>query len=332
MKIGAIKNTVKAAYATRKQPIMIWGPPGVGKSAGVKQAAAELKVDCIDLRLSLLESIDLRGLPVPGKNGEVVWSVPSFLPKKGKGILFIDEIVQASGSMQAAASQLILDRRIGEYVLPDGWMVVAAGNRLSDRSAAGAMPKHIANRFVHLYAEVDTSEWLDWAEDEDIDIRVRAFIKFRPALLHVFDPQHKGEAFASPRSWAFASDMLATVDVASRLEVMAGTVGEGAAAEFVGFVRMFETLPDTDDIIADPDNAPLEANPSVLYAISTALSAAADKTNLAAIVKYFNRVADMGRPEFGVRAMHEIKRRDECLCKTTAYIGWANKSHSALVG
>jgi hypothetical protein len=334
MRISGLKKVIKAAYAGNKQPVMIWGAPGVGKSESVKQAAVELKIDCIDLRLSLLESIDLRGLPtVDPKTGDVRWAPPVFLPRKGKGILFIDEIVQGSPSMQAAASQLILDRRIGEYVLPEGWMVVAAGNRLSDRAATAAMPKHIANRFVHLYAEVDTNEWLDWADEHGIDVRVRAFIKFRPTLLHQFDPAAKGEAFASPRSWEFASNMLSgELDRSLLLDVLTGTVGAGPAAELIGFIKMFESMTDPDDIIADPDGAPLASEPSTLYAVTTALAGMADKSNIGAIVKYFGRISDSGRPEFSVRAVHEITRKNPGLCKTAAFITWATKHNAGIVG
>jgi hypothetical protein len=335
MKVSGIKNVIKIAYNGKKQPIMIWGGPGVAKSSSVRQAAEDLEVDFIDLRLSLLESVDLRGIPVPdAKSNSVKWMVPSFLPRKGKGILFIDEIVQGTPSTQAAASQLILDRKVGEYSLPEGWMVVAAGNRMTDRAATSPMPKHIANRFVHIYVDVDNDEWISWAIESGIDPRVIAFLKFRPGLLHVFDPSAKGEAFCSPRSWEFASNMLAggIPDASILLDIMKGTVGEAAGTEFVSFLRMFEALPDVEEIIDDPHGATIPSEPSVLFAITTALSFEADKGNIAAIVTYFNRISDIGRPEFSMRAIDEITRRDPALCKTVAFIDWATKHNSMIIG
>lgn len=332
MKLSAVIATITAAYfAPVKQPIMLWGPPGVGKSQGVRQAAKligqRLKdphFGFIDLRLSLLEPIDLRGFPMIEK-GSVKWALPSFLPTSGNGVLFIDEVVQANPSMQAAASQLILDRRIGEYVLPEGWIVIAAGNRKSDRATTTAMPTHIANRFIHLAVEVNTDEWIAWALKSGIDIRVVAFIKWREKLLHRFDPQDKGEAFASPRSWEFASNMLASgIPDASLLEVMKGTVGEAAGTEFTGFLRVYEKMPDIDTILLNPAQAEVPTDLAVLHAVTSTLVHRADKDNLGRISKFFDRVKDCGRPEFAVVALKEIALKKPEVMKTRAYVEWAS--------
>lgn len=332
MKLSAFIAIVVAAYqGGSKQPIMAWGPPGVGKSAGAAAAAELLKqllkdkgFGFIDLRLALMEPIDLRGLP-NFKDGKVVWSLPAFLPTSGRGVLFLDELVQASPSMQAAASQLILDRRIGDYVLPEGWMVIAAGNRKSDRASTMAMPTHIANRFVHVTIDVSIDEWVAWALTHNIDMRIIAFLKWRPNLLHHFDPQSKGEAFASPRSWEFASRMLAAnLPAGSLLEVMKGCVGEGAAAEVTGFLSVYEKMPSIDTILLNPANAPLPGEPAVLYAVSTALVHRADKDNLGKISKYFDRIKDAQRPEFAVMALKEISLKKPELAKTRPYVEWAS--------
>jgi hypothetical protein len=344
MKVNEAKQAIVSSYHA-KQPLMIWGPPGVGKSSGVKQAAAELGVDLIDLRLPLLEPIDLRGLPsiqteveqhVVGKTKtkrEVQvarWSRPSFLPSSGEGILFLDELPQAVPGTQAAASQLILDRRVGEYVLPDGWHVIAAGNRLSDKAATHAMPSHVANRFVHLNVEVDVDAWVQWALGAEVDIRVIAFIKFRRALLHSFDPQAKAMAFPTPRSYEFVSNLLkrGNMPASLLLPMLQGAIGDGAAAELFGFLKVFEKLVDCDSIFLNPNSAaiPLD-NPAALYAVTSNLVNRAKPDNMGAVVTYFNRISDAGRPEFSVAAMAELDKLDSDgkLKRTRAFIEWAAK-------
>lgn len=325
MKISQMKSVARAAYAAR-QPIMVWGPPGVGKSSGIHQSADEQSIDFIDLRLGLLESIDLRGLPVT-KGDAVKWVLPSFLPRKGKGIVFLDEFVQASPSIMSAASQLILDRRVGEYVLPDGWVVWAAGNRKSDRASTNSMPTHIANRFVHLYIEVSFEEWVAWALTHDIDIRVIAYLKWRPAMLHQFDPQQKGEAFQTPRSWEFASNMLKQgLDDSVLLDVMNGTVGIGASAEFVGFLKVFDKMPSFDAIVLDPKNAPIPGDAATLYAIATALVNRVTKDSIGKVATYLNRVKDAGRPDFVVFAQKEVALKHPEVTQTRAYIEWVSST------
>lgn len=332
MRISEMKQLVKVAYRADRQPVMFWGEPGVGKSQGVAQAAGELRVELkdkafgfIDLRLSHLELTDLHGFPYI-VNGTLKFARPTMLPTKGAGILFLDEFVQASQSMMAGASQLILDRRIGEYELPAGWMVAAAGNRKSHHASVNSMPTHIANRFVHGSIEVSVDEWVAWALKAGVDVRIIAFIKWRPALLHMFDPTVKGEAFASPRSWAFASNLLgAGIPDALLLETMRGTVGEAAAAELTGFLKVYDKMPSIDAILLDPAQAPLVSDPATLYAVTGALVHRADKDNLSRIVKYFNRIKDAGRPDFAVKALKETALTKPDLTRTRAYIEWASE-------
>lgn len=362
MNITEITDAVVAAYDT-KQPLMIWGPPGVGKSEGVKEAANILRArfaandkparkgvrdlrpsnkgtdnefQLIDLRLPLLESVDLRGLPTI--QGDVTrWIPPTFLPTSGRGILFMDEIVQSSPSMQAAASQLILDRRCGEYVLPDGWMVVGAGNLATHRAAANAMPTHIANRFIHLYAEVSIDAWVAWALKHDIDIRFIAFLKWRSALLHQFDPQSKSHAFASPRSWvAFAKLAVQNLSAGLLHQFGKGAVGEGPAGECIGFLRVFDSMPSVESILLNPTTAPIPTEMSVLYAVTTMLTSRASADNIHKIAPYFARIStEAQRPDFSVMALKEIAEadatRDKKVCNTRAYIEWASSLNSVLV-
>lgn len=188
-------------------PVMLWGPPGVGKSQMVAQIAARHAVPVIDIRLSQMEPSDLRGIPF--RQGErVEWAVPAMLPDVERhgpsGVLFLDEITSAPPVVSAAAYQLILDRRLGEYRVPSGWAIFAAGNRQGDRGVTYSMPAPLANRFSHFEVETHLDDWAAWAYASGIDERVIAFLRFRPELLFDFDPAHNPVAFPSPRSWEFA--------------------------------------------------------------------------------------------------------------------------------
>ncbi|MCB1799900.1 MAG: AAA family ATPase, partial [Gammaproteobacteria bacterium] len=188
-------------------PVMLWGPPGVGKSDMIRQTGERHAAPVIDIRLSQMEPSDLRGIPF--RNGEFVeWAAPAILPDARRhgeqGILFLDEITSAPPSVSAAAYQLILDRRLGEYQVPTGWAIFAAGNRQGDRGVTYTMPAPLANRFSHFDVDTHLDDWVAWAYQHAIDERVIAFLRFRPELLFDFDPAHNPVAFPSPRSWEFA--------------------------------------------------------------------------------------------------------------------------------
>ena len=202
-----LAEALTALLPTRR-PLFIWGAPGVGKSSVVHQAADALSFSLIDIRATLLDPVDLRGLPSVAK-GKTTWCPPDFLPTKGKGVLFLDELAQAAPAVQVALLQLTLDRRLGEYELPDGWSVVAASNRAEDRAGMHRLVSPLLNRFVHLDLDADAEAWQDWAAGAGVAPEVRAFLRFRPALLFQFDPAANPRAFATPRSWSYASDVMA---------------------------------------------------------------------------------------------------------------------------
>jgi hypothetical protein len=187
--------------AGQHTPVMLWGPPGVGKSQIIAGIAERHGAPLIDLRLSQMEPTDLRGIPFR-KGDNVEWSVPAMLPDASRhgpaGILFLDEINAAPPTVSAAAYQLILDRRLGEYVIPDGWAIFAAGNRQGDRGVTYAMPAPLANRFTHYDVEANLDDWIAWALNHGIDARILGFLRFRPDLLFNYDAAHNPVAFPSP--------------------------------------------------------------------------------------------------------------------------------------
>ena len=256
-------------------PVMLWGPPGVGKSQMVAQIAARHGVPVIDIRLSQMEPSDLRGIPYR-VDGQVEWAIPTMLPDTERhgpeGILFLDEITSAPPSVSAAAYQLILDRRLGEYQVPDHWAIFAAGNRQGDRGVTYTMPAPLANRFSHFEVETNLDDWVSWAYRNDVDERVIAFLRFRPELLFDFDPAHNPVAFPSPRSWEFAHRGLQKFS--DHPQLLQGTlqacVGPAAGVELHAFVNSLDQMPDLDAIIAGQDvTTPTEID--LQYAVAAAL-------------------------------------------------------------
>ncbi|MFC6590793.1 ATP-binding protein [Deinococcus lacus] len=250
---------------------MIWGPPGVGKSSVVAQVAAEHDLDFRDVRLSQLAPTDLRGLPV-AEAGVSRWYPPEFLPQEGAGILFLDEVNMAPPTMQGMAQQLILDRRVGSYELPPGWLVWAAGNRKEDRASVFDMPAPLANRFLHLNVRPDFDSWRLYALGRGLHEQVIAFLTFRPELLHRLDTAEP--AWPSPRSWEMASELHAAgLDPAP-------AIGEAAGAEFAAFVRLYQQLPDLDRVLrGESQGLRLPGEPSVTYAAVVGLAARAQSAD-----------------------------------------------------
>jgi AAA domain (dynein-related subfamily) len=263
---------------------MIWGPPGIGKSSIVAQLAKANQLEFIDVRLSQLAPTDLRGLPV-ALEGISKWYPPEFLPRSGKGILFLDEINMAPPTMQGMAQQLILDRRVGSYVVPDGWFIWAAGNRKEDRASVFDMPAPLANRFLHLQVEPDFESFKAYALETKVHEQIIAFLSFRSTLLHKIDPQQP--AWCSPRSWVIASELhKADLDIAP-------AVGEAAMTEFMAYIKLYQALPNLVAILegrGDKINFPTE--PSARYATAIGLTVrAADAQQAYSAFTWLSKVA-----------------------------------------
>lgn len=315
-----LRDSICSLYEA-KQPLYIWGAPGVGKSQVVSQAAEKLEIELRDVRAVLLDPVDLRGLPKIDDNNVTIWSAPDFLPKSGRGILFLDELNAAPPLVQASCYQLILDRRIGEYILPNGWLVIAAGNRDSDRAVTSRISSALANRFTHIEFEVNIEDWVKWALLNNIREEVIAFLRFRPSLLHNFDPKRDEKGFPTPRSWEFVSDILNT-GVRDNLlyELIAGTIGNGAASEFTGFLRIFKELPDPEDLIEKRSVwTPPDDEPALLYALSQVI---ASKAEIARIDKIIDFASTMPK-EFEILIMRDSVKKDNKIVETEAFSSWA---------
>jgi MoxR-like ATPase len=315
-----------------KLSTMIWGPPGIGKSSIVAQVAAAHGLPCIDLRLSQLAPTDLRGLPV-ALNGRSHWYPPEFLPEDGAGVLFLDEINMAPPTMQGMAQQLILDRKVGSYSVPEGWFIWAAGNREEDRAAVFDMPAPLANRFLHVEVSPSFEDFKAYALARGLHEHVLAFLSFRPELLHRGDTLQP--AWPSPRSWEMASQLHGIgLDVAA-------AVGAGAAAEFNAFVMLYHQLPDLDAIMAGAgDELPFPEEPSIRYATTVGLTARATSAEAGYhALRWLTRVAAnewvqlFAADLFAVlRARGEMRQLRRLIQQDTALGAWIAEHQRLLEG
>jgi hypothetical protein len=254
--IQARKSLLTAFKA--KRPLFLWGPPGIGKSELVEGLTAELGGLMIDLRLGQMEPTDIRGIPFYNKDKNVMeFAPPVDLPDAETAaqypivVLFLDEMNSAPASVQSAAYQLILNRRVGKYVLPDNVVMVAAGNRESDKGVTYRMPTPLANRFIHQEMKVDFNSWQEWAVQHNIHKDVVGYLSFAKQDLYDFDAKSSSRAFATPRSWSFVSQLLTdeTTDDDTVTNLIAGTVGEGLAVKFMAHRKVAGRMPNPMDIL-----------------------------------------------------------------------------------
>ena len=253
------RKSILTAFKT-KRPVFLWGPPGIGKSDVVAEIAQEIGGHVIDLRMAQMEPTDIRGIPYFNKdNGKMDWAAPVELPDEELAsqyptvVLFLDEMNSAPPAVQAAGYQLILNRRVGKYKLPDNVVIVAAGNRDSDKGVTYRMPMPLANRFIHLEMRPDFASWQTWAVNNKIHNDVVGYLSFAKNDMYDFDAKSSSRAFATPRSWCFVSDLLkdeANMDTDTQFNLVAGAVGEGLAVKFMAHRKISGKMPEPSDILS----------------------------------------------------------------------------------
>ena len=298
------------------EPLFLWGSPGIGKSDVVRQACEAVNGQLVDVRLAMWDSVDVRGIPTVSQ-GVTCWNPPAILPFEGNEafdpsrpiILFLDEILQAMPSVQSVAFQIALDRCCGEHRLMPNVRIVAASNKQSDRAGANRILTALANRFIHSELIVQLDAWSTWAWARALNSVVVAFVRMRPDLLNTFDPAKGDVAFCTPRSWAKACRIVDTkVAPDVRYALIAGTVGEGPAAELEAFMRTWENMPNIDALLLNPKGAIVPTDPATLFAVTAALAQRAEKGNFDSIVTYAGRIPD----EYAMRCIKDsVKRKPE---------------------
>ena len=262
-----------------KRPIFLWGGPGIGKSDVIHQIAKTIDAKVIDIRLSLWEPRDIKRNPYYNfKENNMVWASPSELPteqmaKKHKNIvLFLDEMNSAAPSVQAAAYQLILNRRVGQYELPDNVLIVAAGNREADKGVVYRMPAPLANRFVHLEMKPEFDDWFEWAVANNISKDVVGYLTFSKKDLYDFDPRSPSRSFATPRSWSFVSELLSDdLDENTVTDLVSGAVGEGLAVKFMAHRKVASQLPNPSEILEGKITELKSKEISAMYSLTVSL-------------------------------------------------------------
>ena len=272
------KVSIKHAIS-KKRPIFLWGPPGIGKSDIVHQIADSIDAHVIDVRLSLWEPTDIKGIQYFDRNaGKMVWAPPMELPDEAMAakykniILFLDEMNSAAPAVQAAAYQLVLNRKVGTYKLPDNVMIVAAGNREADKGVTYRMPAPLANRFVHLELAVSFDDWFQWAVDNKIHQDVVGYLQFAKQDLYDFDPKSPSRSFATPRSWSFVSELLEDeLDNNTTTDLVSGSVGEGLAVKFMAHRKVAANMPNPSDILDGKVKELKTKEISAMYSLTVSL-------------------------------------------------------------
>ncbi|MDM5270812.1 MoxR family ATPase [Sulfurovum sp. zt1-1] len=307
-------------------PLFIHGSPGIGKSYIVADIAQKKELELVDIRLSQLDPVDLRGIPSI-KDDQTVWMPPVFFPKDpdSEGILFLDELNSAPPSVQAAIYQLVLNRQIGEYILPEGWRIICAGNRVSDRGVVFRLPTPLANRMVHLHLEARFEDFKLFALKEKLHHFIIGFLGFRPDLLSS-EPVVEDDAnpaFATPRSYHMLSNILkATQDIGSIHSIIYGTIGYSAGVEFVGYLKVYESLPDIAAIY-EGHYPEVQMQPALLYALVSALVEYYDGSDMHK--EHLFGFSEKLPTEFGVMLIKDIIVKDESLALYEAFEKWLEK-------
>lgn len=323
MNVKTLTRLIDNCVRTKKS-LYIWGLPGVGKSQIVRDYASSHNISLIDIRTSLLDPIDLRGLPKITK-GEVVWYPPSFLPRTGKGILLLDELNLGSPATLSACYQLVLDRHLGEYILPEGWSIIATGNP----TGRGTTPLSVAlkSRFVHATLETSITDWLEWAAVNKIHPEVLYYLQSHRESYYPVQPKEAPYSYPCPRTWETLSTMIrADNTVSTCLDIVAGVIGEVESLSFVQWVRSRDTLPTLHDIISNPGGCRIPITPDGITEVIKMVSGAVSTSNISSILSYGDRLS----PEYRVKLVKDCCRCNPDIGKTPEFLGWVSRNTDIL--
>jgi hypothetical protein len=327
--------SILAKFIRARLVPMLHGSPGKGKSAIIHQVAKEYNLKVIDKRLAQCDPTDMLGFPHI-VNNRSDYMPPLDFPIEGDPVpegyagwlLFLDEMNSAPPAVQAAAYKVVLDRMVGQHKLHKQVAIVAAGNLESDNAIVQPMSTALQSRLVHLELDDDVDGWLNWAVDNGIDHRITSYIRFKPANLYAFSPDHTDKTYACNRTWEFAHRVLevTTDGDPDRLPMLAGTLSEGVAREFLGYIRIYTELPRIDQITATPESLSVPGEPSILFALTGSMSNHASPDNIAQLLKYIKRLP----VEFQVVCLRETVRRHKPLLGHAAMQDWIATSATAL--
>ena len=310
--------------------VAVEGAPGGGKTTLIRDVTHSMGLHYIEKHMPTMLVEDF-GIPVLGAN-TLTYQIPDWFPAKGSryddgrgGVLCFDDRNQAPADIQKVLANIQQARNLHGVELADNWTVISTGNRQSDRAGANRVLSHLRNRETVLEFETNLDDWSSWALTNGVKPEVVAFIRFRPGLLHDFDANK--DQNPTPRSWVEGvSSVLGVVSPEAEYDCFKGAVGEGAAAEFVGFMKIYRKLPNPDAILLNPDSADVPSDPATLYALSGAISSRISQANISRATTYLSRCP----AEFSVLAMSMAVRRDPSVTSTKGFIDWSIKHQSVL--
>ena len=331
-------------------PLFIWGPGGIGKSDIVAQDALAQRAAAVarlglpdteataamaaplsdgtyyglcDYRVYLREQVDAMGLPHITAEGVTAYAKPADLPNdpNWRGTIFFDEFCIGNPSQQSPAMQIFLGKGVGAFKLPRHAYLIAASNRQSDRGMFHRLLDPLADRVTHIDLEADLGDWLTWATRAGLPSETPAFLRFRPHLLHSYDPQRKWHAPTSPRGWA---DVARITQHRSTVEadLIRGRVGDAAGGEYLAFLKLAREMISPDEILKDPNRGDVPTNAAVLYALAEALARRATPVTWPAVMIYARRMPK----EYAQCMISNAVLVMPALCNTSEYIDWAARN------
>lgn len=315
-------------------PTMLWGPPGIGKSRIGYQTADTLEMAMADVRLSQLDPVDLRGIPFVATVDETGvkltrWAIADFIARLAERptLLFLDEINSSAQATQAAAYQLVLDRKLGDFALPEHTRIIAAGNNEGDGAIVNRMSSALRNRLAHIDMETHLDDVCNYFIDIGLPPQIIGFLRFRSKLLNEFEDKNSRnlKAFATPRGWerlGHSIEKRPDMDEEILFYHAASIVGEGSATEFMAFNKYHQNMPNPDMILMNPKTAEVPEEPATLYALSTTLATKATQENMDRVIEYTLRMP----AEFQVLLVSDAGRRDKQVTYTPAFNKWVSKN------
>ena len=330
--VTLIKKALKAGLTPYLE-----GSPGTGKSDIIRGIAKEYKLKIIDLRLSQMDPTSLDGLPYfNDDHTKSDFIPPAYFPLENdpipadyKGwLIFFDELSSAPPSVQAASYKIILDKMVGQHAIHKKVIMVAAGNKTTDRAITHRMSTALQARLIHFQLEINSEDWLNWAMENKIDYRIIAYIKFKPMALFQFKPDHNDATFACPRTWHFLSKLITPEPTLSHdlLPMITGTISEGSGREFNAYCQIFDKLPTFDQIVADPKKLEIPTEPSVQYAVTSMIAAKMTKDNVNSLMNFINRLPI----EFAIICLQQALRGNVSLLQTKGIKEWMRLNSSDL--